>query len=140
MNSPAEFSDDSTDLDFPPIEWLVEVAEEEVTRCCKRLPLPLIEQARSLPVSFEDIPNEGILAEGFEPDLLGLFVGGSYADDAGSFDAPIPSQILLFLDNLWSFTEGDERAYRREVRKTYLHELGHYLGLDEDGLTQRGME
>ncbi len=34
----------------------------------------------------------------------------------------------------------DEQVYRAEVRTTYLHELGHYLGLDEDELTQRGLE
>jgi len=31
-------------------------------------------------------------------------------------------------------------VYREEVRVTYLHELGHYLGWDEDDLTARGLD
>ena len=31
-------------------------------------------------------------------------------------------------------------AYREEVRITYLHELGHYLGWDEDEVAERGLE
>ena len=30
------------------------------------------------------------------------------------------------------------RAFREEVRITYLHELGHYLGLEEDEIEARG--
>jgi predicted Zn-dependent protease with MMP-like domain len=47
---------------------------------------------------------------------------------------------MLFLDEIWDEADGDEAVYRDEVRRTYLHELGHYLGLDEDGLAERGLE
>ncbi|NCC93758.1 MAG: hypothetical protein EOM10_10815, partial [Opitutae bacterium] len=30
--------------------------------------------------------------------------------------------------------------YRDEVRVTYYHELGHYLGLEEGDLEERGLE
>jgi len=52
----------------------------------------------------------------------------------------MPPQIILFLENLWDFAEGDEEMFREEVATTLLHELGHYLGLDEDDLTDRGLE
>jgi predicted Zn-dependent protease with MMP-like domain len=51
----------------------------------------------------------------------------------------LPPQIILFLDNLWDFAEGDPEVYRDEVQATYLHELGHYLGLDEIDLDDRGL-
>jgi predicted Zn-dependent protease with MMP-like domain len=51
----------------------------------------------------------------------------------------MPPQILLFYENLWDFAGGEEETYREEVRITYLHELGHYLGLDEDELDERGL-
>ena len=35
---------------------------------------------------------------------------------------------------------GDIKTFREEVRKTLMHELGHYLGLDEDDLIERGLE
>ena len=37
-------------------------------------------------------------------------------------------------------TEGDVEIFRDECRLTYLHELGHYLGWDEDDLTARGLD
>ena len=47
--------------------------------------------------------------------------------------------ILLFLENLWDFAGEDEEIFRQEVRTTYLHELGHYLGLEEIDLEERGL-
>jgi predicted Zn-dependent protease with MMP-like domain len=52
----------------------------------------------------------------------------------------MPPQIILFLENIWDVAETDEKLFRDEVRTTFLHELGHYLGLDEDDLTERGLE
>jgi predicted Zn-dependent protease with MMP-like domain len=31
-------------------------------------------------------------------------------------------------------------TFRKEVRLTYLHELGHYLGWDEDQVAAHGLE
>jgi len=42
--------------------------------------------------------------------------------------------------NLWDFAEGDAEAFREEVRLTYLHELGHFLGWDEDQVAARGLD
>jgi predicted Zn-dependent protease with MMP-like domain len=66
-----------------------------------------------------------------------LFTGPEFADEG---NVPMPPQIILFLENLWGFAKGDEGIFRGEVRTTFLHELGHYLGLDEDELTERGLE
>jgi len=54
--------------------------------------------------------------------MLGLFTGAGFADEGVEV---LPPQIILFLGNLWRFAEGDEQAYRHEVRTTFLHELGH---------------
>jgi predicted Zn-dependent protease with MMP-like domain len=53
---------------------------------------------------------------------------------------PLPGQILLFLENIWSYVEGDLERYREEVTVTLLHELGHYLGLDEQDMFDRGLD
>ena len=52
----------------------------------------------------------------------------------------LPPQILLFLANIWDYAGGAEPAFREEVRVTYLHELGHYLGWDESDLEVRGLD
>ncbi len=111
------------------------LAEVEATLAA--LPEPLRERADKLPVTFERCPNEGLQADGIEADALGLFTGAEFAEEG---NVPMPPQIILFLENLWDFAEGDAEVFRQEVRTTFLHELGHYLGLDEDELTDRGLE
>lgn len=115
------------------------LALEEIEATVAELPEPLRERARSLPVTFEVRPNADQCRDGIEPDTLGLFVGPEFAFEETSAE-PIPPQIILFLENLWSFAEGDEEVYLDEIHTTYLHELGHYLGLDEDDLFDRGLE
>ncbi|MGD0537483.1 MAG: metallopeptidase family protein [Verrucomicrobiota bacterium] len=123
------------------VPWsrLLSLARAEVADTLRRLPARLRREAEPLPVIYERVPNAAILADGFEPDLLGLFVGPAFEDEVSG--APdVPPQVLLFLENLWKFAGGDEPIYREEVRTTYLHELGHYLGLDEADLEDRGLE
>lgn len=120
-------------------ERLQSVALEVVQETLADLPAPLREKAREVPVTFQPTPSHLQVEDGIEPDTLGLFVGPSYGDiEAAS--VPLPPQIILFLGNLWEFSDRDEEFYREEVHTTFVHELGHYLGLDEDGLIERGLE
>jgi predicted Zn-dependent protease with MMP-like domain len=123
------------------IPWnqLKQVAQAEVETTLAALPAPLRARAQVLPVTFEPVPNAGLVADGIAPDTLGLFTGPAF-DEEISTGYPLPPQIILFLQNLWDFAEADEAIYRDEVHTTYLHELGHYLGLDEDDLFERGLE
>jgi predicted Zn-dependent protease with MMP-like domain len=118
---------------------LAAVAQQVVAAAQRRLPAEVRAAAAGVPVCYEPHPNDAILDEGFEEDLLGLFVGHEHGAELAGAD-PLPPQILLFLDNIWDQAEGDDRAYRDEVRLTYLHELGHYLGWDEDEVARRGLE
>ena len=120
-------------------EQLSQLARAEVAATLAELPGPLRERAQPLPVTFERTPSAAFQAEGIEPDTLGLFTGPVFGDEEHSA-SPLPPQIILFLENLWDFAEGDEAIYGEEVHTTYLHELGHYLGLDEDELTERGLD
>ena len=124
---------------FVDVHWkkLRTLALSEVEATVTALPKPLRERAEKLPVTFERVPNSGLQADGIEADTLGLFTGPEFAEEG---NVPLPPQIILFLENLWDFAEGDEAIFREEVHTTYLHELGHYLGLDEDELTERGLE
>jgi predicted Zn-dependent protease with MMP-like domain len=120
-------------------QQLTAVARQVVAAAQRRLPAEIRAAAAGVPVCCEAHPNEAILAEGWEPDILGLFVGHEHLGEL--VDAqPLPPQILLFVGNIWDLAEGDEAIYRDEVRLTYLHELGHYLGWDEDEVARRGLE
>jgi predicted Zn-dependent protease with MMP-like domain len=132
MKAPEDFAE-------LPLDWnlLNVAANEEVEETLAGLPRELRERAIALPITFERVPNEDLVADGIEPETLGLFIGPEFADEEA---VPMPSQIILFLANLWELAQGDEAIFREEVRTTLLHELGHYLGLNEDDLSERGLE
>src|SRR5438105_145491 len=87
----------------------------------------------------ERLGNVAILIEddapSDNPDLMGLFVGISY--DEG--DPMLPNEIILYKNNIEWEAGSDERV-REEIRITLLHEIGHFLGLDEDDLADRGLD
>lgn len=118
--------------------WLLKTAHDEVAATLRALPPELRRHAEPLPVSYEPWPSDELVEDGLDPDLLGLFVGDGI-DVADGEQSPLPRQVFLFLENLWDFAEGDPKTYREEVRITYIHEFGHYLGLDEDELEARGL-
>lgn len=120
-------------------QWkkLTELAADEIESVLAGLPKPLRREAQELPITFERIPNAELQAEGVDADTLGLFVGPEFADERS---VPMPPQIILFLENLWNQAGRDEEIFGEEVATTLLHELGHYLGLNEDELTDRGLE
>lgn len=117
---------------------LLALAQEEVRATIAELPPELRARAAPLPVVYERVPSPAMLDEVVQPDTLGLFVGEAFPDGEGGA-APLPPQIFLFLENLWDFAEGDEEIYLDEVHVTYIHELGHYLGLNEEELEDRGL-
>ncbi len=123
------------------LDWerLHELALAEVAATLRSLPDPLRQRAEAVPVAFERRPGRSQRREGIEPDTLGLFTGPEFADEESSL-IPLPPRIFLFLENIWEQAQGDEEVFREEVHTTFLHELGHYLGLDEDGLIERGLE
>ncbi len=121
------------------LDRLRRLALSEVEATLADLPAPLRERAQALPVTFQPCPNRAQCADGIERDTLGLFIGPEHACEETSA-LPLPPQIILFLDNLWEQAEADEEMFCEEVHTTFLHELGHYLGLDEDDLFERGVE
>jgi predicted Zn-dependent protease with MMP-like domain len=112
-------------------------AGEEVAALVKVLPADVREAAAGVPVSMEEKPGRADCDDGLQGDELGLFEGPCAMELADTADLP---RIRLFLMNLWEWTDRDEQDFRDEVGTTFLHELGHYLGWDEDELGQRGLD
>ena len=119
---------------------LERIAKTEVAALRLELPREMARRAAEVPVVMLARPTKAMVRDdGIDPDLLGLFVGPNCAEGVESGD-PLPPEILLFLENLWDYAEGDEELFREEVRVTYFHELGHYIGLEEGDLEDRGLE
>lgn len=109
------------------------MAEQEVAQIMKVLPDDIRAHALNCPVSFETKPEAGSDDE----DSLGVFEGASLLDEASAENLPY---IRIFVENIWEYVERDEQDFLDEVGTTFLHELGHYLGWDEEQLAERGLE
>jgi predicted Zn-dependent protease with MMP-like domain len=116
---------------------LQQVAEDEVRRIMEALPPELRTRAEPLPLVYDFRCIEDLEADGVG-GTLGLFVGDNLLE-AGHGSGGLPPQIILYLENIWWEASEDEEIYRDEVRTTLLHELGHYLGLEEIDLEERGL-
>ncbi len=121
------------------LSQLTALSSTVVEKTQRKLPPELRPHAAAIPVHYEALPGQDLLDEGFEDDILGLFTGSAHGMELRE-EQPMPPQIILFLENLWDFAEGDEAIFRDEVRITYLHELGHYFGWDEDDLAARELD
>lgn len=118
---------------------LLIAAHQEVMATVTSLPGPVRAHARSLPVVYEMAPKPSEKKSGIYPDTLGLFIGESLNDGHDGM-AVGPTSIILYMENIWDYAGHDAGCFREEIRRTYLHELGHYLGLDEDGLAERDLD
>ncbi len=120
----------------PHWDRILQLARDEVSRTIRELPSDLRNHAGQLAVTFESWPSEDLLEDGWENDLLGMFIGDSLrsADLSGT-----ARQIILFLENIWDYAEADPEVFREEIHITFIHEFGHYLGLDEVELEERGL-
>lgn len=111
--------------------------EREVIEAERRLPERFARHLREVVVTVEDVPAiEVLTAEtpALDPELLGLFVGVALTER--TFSGPggeAPPRILLFQRNLERFSR-DPAHLQEEIAVTLYHELGHYLGLDEEEL------
>jgi predicted Zn-dependent protease with MMP-like domain len=112
-------------------------AHEEVRALLKALPPEVRDAAAQVPVTMEERPGQGAFDADLFGDELGLFEGAPAGEEPDAMDLP---RIRLFLANLWEWVEEDEQDFRDEVGTTFLHELGHYLGWDEDEVNERGLE
>ena len=111
---------------------------EIVRRVIAELPPDLRTLAERVPVFCEWEMAEHWLEEGVADDSMGLFSGPALNEPTDSDCLESPS-ITFFLAELWDYCGEDLPTFDEEVRITYIHEFGHYLGLDESELEARGL-
>lgn len=113
--------------------------ESYVEAAVAELPDEFREKMDNLAVVVEEVPPAGLLRtlEEPAPDLLGLFVGTPLPEKSLGDLPQAPDAVYLFKRNLERLCESREEIVE-EIRITLLHEVGHFLGLDEQQLSDRG--
>ena len=111
---------------------------EVVRRVVAELPSDLRTLAERIPVFCEWEMAEHWLEEGVADDSMGLFSGPALNEPTDPDCLESPS-ITFFLAELWDYCGEDLPTFDEEIRITYIHEFGHYLGLDESELESRGL-
>ena len=122
--------------------------ETVVQQALDELPRRFTEALDNVGIALQDEPDADQLADADlgtcdegTGELLGLYEGlplTERGDDYGMGAMDVPDVITVF--------QGPhERAFSTraemvaEVKKTLMHELGHYFGLDEDALDRIGL-
>lgn len=133
--APEEFPAPSS-LSAAAFDAAVESALEE-------LPEPVRRWLANVAIAVEDVPADDDLLGAdppHPPSILGIFRGTPLGDQA-SMDpwSHFPSSIVLYQKNLERLARSREELVE-EIRVTLLHEVGHFLGLDEEALANLGLE
>ena len=113
------------------IDW-EDIAQRHVAAVQRALPGPIRARAMEVPVFFIRASN------GKSGPYLGVFEGYSLMEGSPALPGEMP-RITLFIDTLAQAANYRKAVFLREVRLTYLHELGHYFGWDEGQVTRAGL-
>jgi predicted Zn-dependent protease with MMP-like domain len=113
-----------------------------VEEALARIPSPFREAMENVKVVVEDWPDPGLMLEMTgNPDevVYGLFIGTPLTDRHYDDLARLPSLIHLYRGPLEEdFPDHEELA--REVEVTLVHEIAHFMGLDEGILREYGYD
>ena len=110
----------------------------------RSLPAEIQRYVQNCPIVIEELPSPEMVRDyDVSPQLLGLFVG-TPADEPGA--SPTwgtspkegPDRIFLFKRNLEKVAQTRSELVE-QIQITVKHEIGHYLGFDEDELDRLGL-
>ena len=130
-----EASDASEGFELKAVENSIVATAEKVL---SELPGRFKTLLAGIPILVEERPSEELVRDGFDPRSLGMFSGPNHEERA--LPVPAPTHIVLYAANLAAFADpSDAEELEHEVEVTLLHEIGHYFGLDENGLEALGL-
>jgi hypothetical protein len=109
------------------IDW-EDLAQRQIVEIQGELPESIRGRATEVPVFFSRARGK----------WLGVFQGYSLMAGVPALPDEMP-RITLFIDTLAEAANYRRTVFLREVRKTYLHELGHYFGWDEGQVANVGL-
>lgn len=112
-----------------------------VREAVAELPPALLERVDNVEIVVERRPtamDRKIAGIGPRSLLLGLYHGVPLPSRGEGYNLVLPDKISIYQDSIEAIAETDDEM-REQIRKTVLHELGHYFGIDDDRLHELGM-
>lgn len=130
--------------DFPPpVELTAEEFDRAVEDALAKLPEKVTRYLSNVAIAVDEVPADDDLLGSdppLSPTILGVFRGAPWRDKGVSDPwAHLPSSIVLYQKNLERCAR-DREDLIEQIGITLIHEVGHFLGLDEDELRERGLE
>lgn len=101
------------------------------------LPEPIRSRLGNVVFVIQDEPTPAQLQENDAEELLGLFEGVPFPEEVSAASA-LPCRITLFQGPI-ERCSADREDMIRNIQETVLHEVGHYLGLDDEDLEEYGL-
>jgi predicted Zn-dependent protease with MMP-like domain/Flp pilus assembly protein TadD len=118
--------------------------EAAAEQALKSLPEPIRKYTENCPVIVEDLPSEELVRQEYvSPQVLGLFSGVPATDPGasptfGSLQRTDTDKILLFKRNLEKIAKSHTELVE-QIQITVKHEIGHFLGMNEEEVERLGL-
>ncbi len=106
------------------------------------LPPGLMERVHNVDIVIERRPtamDRKAARIGPRSTLLGLYHGIPLTHRGENYNLVPPDKISIYQEPIEDMCGDDPDLVREQVRKTVLHELGHYFGISDERLDELGM-
>ncbi len=120
----------------------LEAFAELVEKALDSLPQEFLDRLENVQVDIEEWPTrEELEAAGLRPgqkhSLLGLYHGVPLTD-RGVYYMALPDRISIYQKPIEAVSGPDDESIKEQVRRTVIHEIAHYYGIDDDRLDELG--
>ena len=122
-----------------PVAVSSEVFDQAVGDALDNLPRSVREYIENVPVLVEDFPDQHLVEiERVSPQILGIFVGVPRTEAQVTEQVPSLDRVVINKKNLERVCRDTDELIE-QIQITVRHEIGHYLGLDENDMERLGL-
>jgi len=112
---------------------------QAVADALDNLPRSVREYIADVPVIVENHPDRHLVeVERVSPQILGIFVGVPRTEAQVTETVPALDRVVIYKKNLERICR-DRDELVEQIQITVRHEIGHYLGLDENDMERLGL-
>ena len=115
--------------------------ENSVAEALDSLPEDVAGLIENIDILVQDFPSRNQMRENGIRDrfgLLGLYEGVPLPDRGHGYGNVLPDRITIFRRPLEASVASEESLVD-EIRRTVIHEVGHYFGFGDDWLHNHGL-